>query len=87
MTDQTLAPPKAAHILDHTLPIYVVLQQTPGKNLTTYFQGETALHDATALAESIAVSTKRFAIVFGPQDAVYGPPPVVATQVRLSFGG
>ena len=84
MTD-TPKTPRTVEQLDYTKPIYSVLQQTPGKNITTYFQGETAEHDATALAESIAVSTKRFAIVFGPQDAVFGPPAEAATQVRLKF--
>ena len=81
----TTKPQKLVTIYDPALPLFAVLHQSPSKNTTLFFQGEGAEEEANAQAEALARSTKRPAIVFGPQVAAYGPPAEVATQIRLNL--
>lgn len=76
-------PQKPVTQYDPALPLYAVLHQSPTKNTTAFFQGEGAEEEAMAQAEALARTTKRPAIVFGPQAAAFGPPAEVATQIRL----
>lgn len=86
MADTEPKTPKTVEQFDVTSPIWVMLQQTPSKNFSTYFTGEGAEEKALAEAENLARTTKRPVVVFGPQVAAFGPPPPErASEIRLNF--